>query len=160
MRKIVSILITALIFCSCKHDYTPPPDFNFSLSFGYFGDEISTYDSTFRTDATLGLNRWGDTAVKVVFTKEEMQQVYKKMLDYNYLDLPDTMDSKECIAPCSIYTLKVTANSKTKLIYTIGCPCKPIKDMPKFDSIMKEILYILYSKKEVKNLPPSKRIAL
>ena len=146
-------------FCSCKHDYNPPPDFNFSLKFGYFGDKISTFDSTYRTDGELASNRWGDTAVKVVFTKEEMKLIYEALIKYDYLSLPDTLIAKECIMPCGRSQLIVVANSKKKIIYTTEC-CPTTHYMQVFDSIQSPIFHILFPKKEIKNLLLHKPIAL
>jgi hypothetical protein len=156
MRKTVSVFVVLFIFCSCKHNYTPPADFNFSLSFGYFDDQISTFDSTFITDG----NRPGSKRIKVIFTKAEMQQIYKRMIDYNYLDLPDNMGPKEHPVPWPEYYLVINTNSTKKAIHSCPNFCTNDKKIEKFDSIMNEILKILHSKKEIKDLSLNKRIAL
>ena len=134
-----------------------PPDFNFSLSFGDFGDQISTFDSTYKRALTVDDSHYpGDTAVKVLFTKEEMQYIYQTLIKYNYLNIPDTIIVSASVRPYASSLLAVVVNSKKKTIYSIeNSPSNGYLDV--FDSIQSCILKIAFSKKEIRNLPPDTR---
>jgi hypothetical protein len=166
-NKTIYFILILLGIYSCnnsrKNQYPKevPTDFNFSLRFGLGQDEISTFDSLFFTVCMLDttIQKSGDSAVKVVFTKEDMKRIYQILSRYDYLAIPDTIESKECMIPCGSDRLIVKANSRKKIIYSTSC-CPVSHYRQVFDSIISPILQILHSKKEVRNLSPVTRIYL
>ena len=132
-----------------------PPDFNFRFTYGYFSDKVlNTFDSTFSKPYYAR-----DTVIKIILTKDEMKQIYKVLDENDYLDLPDTIISKECQIPHPYYYLEVQANTRKKTIYSWK-GCTNDKNNRRFEIIRERILNIISSKKEIENIPSSNRIAL
>jgi hypothetical protein len=79
MRSLHYLLILLAFFISSCNRYpkAPPKDFNFSLSYGCFGDEISTFDSTFATSGMFDSTSSGSFHKKIIFTMKERNRVYQ-----------------------------------------------------------------------------------
>jgi len=154
--KSLKLLPFLLVFTACHNSNKPmPKDFNFKYSFGYFGDNINTFDSTY----TTGKNTVGDTTVKVYFTNNEMQRIYGAMVNEDYWNLPETFANKIMIQPCEEFHLEVTAFAKKKKVSCNG-ETELTSKAKKYFAIQDTIKKILFSKKDVKNLPTDNRMAL
>ncbi len=155
--RVIAIVCICFLW-SCNNIDPMPKDFCFQYSFDYT-EGVNSHDSLY-----YRLYNSGDTAIKISFSTEEMQEIYLVIAKNHAMQMPDKFEpSKEsiCIAPAPDDDLWIQMNNiKKKIKYSHACPPKDQVTAEKFLEIGATIRAILYKKKKIQELPKSDMMAL
>ena len=165
-KKVVVFIILLLILGNCERIDDPiNNDFvcesennsiNFIFKYGItLKNILNTFDCKYQKD--LVLDPPIETNLKL--SKTEIDSIYTKMIEINFLEYPDTFiinfstDTIPEITPSMIYYFYLENDSIQKQFYWDDA--HPIQDDKADDlrSLMMEVIEIIHSKNEYKNLP-------
>lgn len=135
-----------------------PSDFNFSIQFGVQKkNEINTFNGT----VTKDLISDGMATTELSLTKEEMKNIYKKMLEINIAEAkqftPKPINGTVCVQePHEEDEWKIIINGETITHLISGEYCEPTNDAKQLIELRNYVFNKIKSKGEYKSLPVSK----
>jgi hypothetical protein len=138
-----------------------PAEANFSFIFKDDGHELDTFTGIFSKFIYLGN---GPPAVtNLVLTPDEMQTIYRKMIDIDFFSYPDYFKVEipegsptGMVTPADTFYFKVKNNSTFKELHWTDSITNPDPKADNLRSLIKLIRDIFMSKDEYKQLPPFK----
>lgn len=154
-HKLVSLLIPLclilLIQTSCNSKKTEySKDFSFKIT-----QRTSEFDS--KTGRYTRKYNERDSSVYVMLDRKELQRIQTMMLNVNFEDFPEYFECSQngtFIMPSFDTTIEITIDGKLKkTTNTSFCSMKVQQKMADdFENVVTEILRILDTKKEIKNM--------
>lgn len=132
-----------------------PEDFNFAIQFGIGKkNEINTFENTVTKDLILD----GTATTEINFTKEQMNNIYKKMKEINILETKKfTPKSDNCVQqPHGEDEWKIRIDGRMVTVFISGKYCTTTNDARQLIRLRDYIFNIVKNKPEYKQLPNSK----
>ncbi|MER2263009.1 MAG: hypothetical protein ABS934_13435 [Psychrobacillus sp.] len=132
-----------------------PNDFDFSIQFGvHKKNEINTFEGTVTKDLIVD----GTATTEVMFTEEEMKDIYKKMQEINIVETkeftPEPINGMFCKQePYEKDKWEITINGETITHFISGEDCEPTDDAKQLIELRNYVFNIIKSKVEYKSLP-------
>lgn len=157
MKKLLLVLLALLIGCGIKGPEnnmpeTMPDDFAFKVQYGYYrNDEVNTFNGT----VTKDLIEDGKATTEIIFTQEELKDIYSKMREIN-ITSPKELEPKiiDCQhEPHYDFGLKVQINEEITEYTWSGQYCEPSKDAGEIEDLIAYIHSLVKEKPEYKKLP-------
>lgn len=160
-NKIVLVFIAGIVLVAAGFFvFKKPAVFNFIFKYGIeAGNELDTFKRTYTKDMVE------DPPVKVEMSlsKEEMGRIYQKMLEIKFFDYPEkfsvTVSPGEPVGrvtPNPSYYFKVTSDSKVKELWWDDNITNKDEKAERLRELVEYIISIIESKREYKELPPSR----
>ncbi|MFA9555962.1 hypothetical protein ACERII_01455 [Evansella sp. AB-rgal1] len=160
MKHILVLVVCIFLFSACYSDKEGessleqmPEDFNFSLIYGTYGKQKI---DTFHDLVVKDLVEDGTVEVTLQLTDQEMNDIYKKMLELNIMSEElDLNEENECESdPPSISVWEIEMNTNKKTI-NYGTYCDYHQDVLNLMKLEDYIHEIVSNKEKYKSLPDS-----
>lgn len=129
-------------------------DDQFKLIFEHNGDKLDTFDGTF----TKNMFSQGSIAIKLFLSKEELDRIYQEMVEIDFFNYPKIDNAKDCYATHPGQSFYIKAENPSGVVKELRLGGRP-KDV-KLQELISLIEGIVYSKKEVKELPRPRYLPL
>lgn len=135
-----------------------PDDFNFSVQFGV---EKKNEINTFKGTVTKDLIEDGTATAEIIFTDEEMNEIYEEMKGVNILEtkkfIPEPLDGTVCMQqPHGEDIWEITIKGETITHSYSEEYCEPTNDAQELMELRDYVFNIVKHRDEYKELPKSK----
>lgn len=134
-----------------------PDDFGFSIQFGVEKkNEINTFEWTVTKDLIVD----GTASTELVLTRDELQEIYKKMQEMNIFETkdftPKPINGTVCMQePHEDDEWKIIINGQTLTYGISGEYCEPTNDAKQLIDLRNYVFTLIKSKPEYQSLPAS-----
>lgn len=161
MKKSIMVFATALIcllaFTSCRPYQPVDPDFNFIFKYGVMAkNELNTFTGRYTKDMVLAHS----ITTRLTLTKDELDQIHQKMIDFDFFNYPDTFKVGpradgmiSIVTPYDSYYFKVQVGNETKELTWEDEIKNPDPKADKLRELIKLITSIIQSKPAYNALP-------